>query len=127
MPDPRREPAGAAPAPPGAPAPERRHGFVLYVAGTAPRSLRAIANTRRFCEQFLTGCFTLEVVDIYQEPTLAEAAGVLAVPVLVKTEPLPEQRFIGDMSDTQQIAASLGFGRSEGERQSNDGADSARA
>lgn len=83
--------------------------LVLYVAGTAPRSLRAIANTRRLCEQHLGGRCDLQVVDIYQQPALAEEAGILAVPVLVKKRPLPLLRFVGDLSDLQRVIDGLGL------------------
>lgn len=92
--------------------PEERPGpfaLVLYVAGTAPRSLRAIANTRRLCEQYLAGRCDLQVVDIYQQPALAELDGILAVPVLIKKDPPPLMRFIGDMSDLQRVIEGLGL------------------
>lgn len=83
--------------------------LVLYVAGTAPRSLRAIANTRRLCDQHLEGRYDLEVVDIYQQPALAEADGVLAVPVLIKKHPAPILRFVGDLSNLQRVIDGLGL------------------
>lgn len=90
--------------------------LVLYVAGTAPRSLRAIANTRRLCQQ-MEGAYDLEIVDIYQQPDLAEVDEILAVPVLIKKQPLPAMRFVGDLSDLRRVAAGLGLpdGRMDGE------------
>ncbi len=82
--------------------------LVLYVAGSAPRSLRAIANTRRLCQQ-IEGDYDLEIVDIYQQPDLAEEDGILAVPVLIKRQPLPVMRFVGDLSDLGRVAAGLGI------------------
>jgi len=89
----------------------RPQGYVLalYVAGAAPRSLRAIANVRRLCQEHLSDCHELQVIDIYQEPALAERDGVLAVPVLVRRQPLPERSFIGDMSDFDRVLQGLGL------------------
>ena len=81
--------------------------LVLYVAGSAPRSLRAVAAVRKLCQEYLPGCHSLEVVDIYQQPALAEEAGILAVPLLIKQEPPPEQKFVGDMSNLEAIINSL--------------------
>ena len=80
----------------------------LYVAGTAPRSLRAIANMRAICEEHLPGQYALEVIDIYQHPAAAEEAELVAIPMLVKKSPPPLRRFIGDMSDTERILTGIG-------------------
>jgi circadian clock protein KaiB len=80
----------------------------LYVAGSTPRSLRAIANTRALCEEFLPGQYALEVIDIYQQPALAEEAELIAIPMLIKKSPLPLRRFVGDMSDTGLILTGMG-------------------
>lgn len=79
----------------------------LYVTGTTPRSMRAISNIRKICEQHLEGCYDLEVVDISQHPTLAEGAQIIAAPTLIKQLPLPLRRFIGDMSQTDRILLGL--------------------
>jgi circadian clock protein KaiB len=94
----------------------RPDGYVLalYVAGAAPRSLRAIANVRRLCREHLSDCYELQVIDIYQEPALAELDGILAVPVLVKRQPLPARSFIGDMSNFDRVLEGLGLSRSAG-------------
>lgn len=93
-----------------------RYVLVLYVAGSAPRSLRAVAFARRLCDDYLPGCHDLEVVDIYQQPALAEAAGILAVPALIRKLPPPEIMIVGDLSDTAQLVRGLGLSR-----QSRDG------
>jgi len=94
----------------------RPEGYVLalYVAGAAPRSLRAIANVHRLCRDYLSECHELQVIDIYQEPLLAEKDGILAVPVLVKRHPLPARSFIGDMSDFDRVIEGLGLPRRAG-------------
>ena len=75
----------------------------LYIAGTTPRSTRAVAKIREICERDLKGRYDLEVIDLYQKPTLAKDEQIIAVPTLVKHLPVPLRRFIGDLSDTQRI------------------------
>jgi circadian clock protein KaiB len=96
---------------------ESPHVLVLYVAGSAPRSLLAVANVRKLCQEHLPGSHELEVVDIYQQPALAEEAGILAVPALIRTQPPPEVRLVGDMTDTRRLLLGLGlpFGSVSGE------------
>lgn len=85
------------------------HKYVmrLYVTGATPRSTRAITNLRRLCDEHLPGRYELEVIDIYQQPALAVEGQIIAAPTLVKSLPLPLRKFIGDMSDTKTILASL--------------------
>ena len=79
----------------------------LYIAGTTPRSTRAVANIRDICERNLNGRYELEVIDIYQKPTLAKGEQIIAAPTLVKHLPLPLRRFIGDLSDTERILVGM--------------------
>jgi len=79
----------------------------LYVTGITPRSKLAIENVRTICEEHLKGRYDLEVVDIYQQPTLAKGEQIIAAPTLVKKLPLPLRRFIGDMSQTDKILLGL--------------------
>ncbi len=79
----------------------------LYVTGTTPRSMRAISNIRKICEEHLEGRYDLEVVDISQHPTLAEGEQIIAAPTLIKMLPLPLRRFIGDLSQTDRILLGL--------------------
>lgn len=81
----------------------------LYVAGTTPRSARAIANIKRICEEELQGRYDLEVIDIYQQPDTANGEQVIAVPTLIKSLPTPLRRIIGDLSDTEQVIVGLGI------------------
>jgi circadian clock protein KaiB len=80
----------------------------LYVTGSSPRSIRAISNIRKICDEHLRGCHDLEIVDISQAPLLAKREQILAAPTLVKMLPLPSRRFVGDMSQSERIL--LGFG-----------------
>ena len=79
----------------------------LYITGATPRSIRAISNIRKICEEYLEGRYDLEVVDISQHPTLAEGEQIIAAPTLIKRLPLPLRRFIGDMSQTERILLGL--------------------
>ena len=79
----------------------------LYVTGTTPRSMRAISNIRKICEEHLEGHYDLEVVDICAHPVLAEGEQIIAAPTLIKTLPLPMRRFIGDLSQTDRILLGL--------------------
>lgn len=84
-----------------------RYVLRLYVTGTTPHSTRAIVNIRKLCEQHLQGRYDLEVVDIAQNPSLAEGHQIIAAPTLIKELPLPLRRFIGDLSQTERILVGL--------------------
>src|SRR5512140_3677378 len=70
----------------------------LYVTGTTARSVRAIANMKKICDEHLPGRYRLEVIDLYQQPELAQMQQIVAAPTLVKELPLPVRRVLGDMS-----------------------------
>lgn len=84
-----------------------RYRFRLFVAGTAPRSLRAVESVRRICDAHLAGRYELEIVDIYQQPELAQRDGIVAAPILLKVAPLPERRIAGDLLDAQRVLRDL--------------------
>jgi circadian clock protein KaiB len=79
----------------------------LFVAGNTTRSTQAIENIREICEKNLKGRYSLEVIDIYQQPELARGEQVLAAPTLIKTLPLPLRRIIGNLSSTERILVGL--------------------
>jgi circadian clock protein KaiB len=79
----------------------------LYVAGVTPRSSGAIRSLTELCETHLKGRYTLEIVDLYQQPTLAAADQIVAAPTLIKTLPLPLRRLIGDMANEAKILVDL--------------------
>ena len=79
----------------------------LYVTGTTPQSVRAIANVKKLCELHLKGRYELDVVDLYQQPQLARGEQIIAAPTLIKKMPLPERRMIGDMSQSQRVLDGL--------------------
>lgn len=79
----------------------------LYVTGSSPRSLRAVANLKQFVDELLEGTAQLDVIDIYQDPEAAKKAQIVASPTLIKEHPLPIQRVLGDLSDRRKLAAVL--------------------
>lgn len=79
----------------------------LYVTGTTGKSMRAIQNVRRICEEHLRGLYDLEVVDIYKNLPLARGDQIVAAPTLIKRLPEPLRRLIGDMSDEQRVLVGL--------------------
>jgi circadian clock protein KaiB len=83
----------------------------LYVAGTSSKSLRAIQNARQLCDEYLADRYTLEVIDIFQQPQLAKDDQIIAVPTLIKKLPAPLRRFIGDLSDRNVLIVGLDLKR----------------
>lgn len=79
----------------------------LYIAGATQESARAIRNIRMLCEERLDGHYELEVVDVYQQPTLARDDQILAVPTLIKRLPLPLRKLIGDLSNKDRVLLGL--------------------
>ena len=87
--------------------PAERYRLRLYVTGATAKSLRAIHNIKRICEEHLEGRYHLEVIDIYQQPVLARGDQIVAAPTLIKYLPAPLRKFIGDMSNTERILLGL--------------------
>lgn len=81
----------------------------LYAAGASMNSVKAIENVKAVCETHLKGRYELEIIDIYQQPLLAQEDQIIALPLLIRKYPLPERRFVGDMSDTEVIINGLGI------------------
>lgn len=86
---------------------QRKYVLRLYVAGINPRSSAAIRSITEICEEHLQGRYELQVIDIYQQPTLAKGEQIIAAPTLIKKLPLPLRRFIGDLADTDRILVGL--------------------
>jgi circadian clock protein KaiB len=79
----------------------------LYVAGQTPKSIRAIANLQRICEQELAGQYHVEVIDLMERPLLAKGDEIIALPTLVRKLPTPIRKIIGDLSDTEMVLVGL--------------------
>jgi circadian clock protein KaiB len=92
------------------PAKGRRYVLRLFTSGTTPRSARAIQNLCEICESNLKGQYDLEVIDIYQEPGRASQSDIIAAPTLIKEEPLPIRRMVGDLSDRPKVLFNLAIG-----------------
>ena len=108
--------AGSEPAVPsstadGAEAPTQaapgNYNLRLYVAGQTPKSLSAVANLKRICEDHLSGRYTIEVVDLLVTPQLAAGDQIVALPTLVRRLPPPLKRIIGNLSDTERVLVGL--------------------
>lgn len=102
-PEPRPGP-GAAPTDPAT-----GDGYVLrlYVASFTPRSLAAIRSVKEVCERHLQGRYSLEIIDIYEQPSLAKGEQIVAAPTLIRQLPLPLRRLIGDMADEERVLVGL--------------------
>jgi circadian clock protein KaiB len=86
---------------------DRHYVLRLYVVGATARSQQAIANLRELCETELAGRYELEVIDIYQQPTLGAGEQIIAAPTLIKQLPPPVRRLVGDMSDRDHVLLGL--------------------
>ncbi len=79
----------------------------LYVAGQTPKSMAAFANLKTICEQHLQGKYTIEVIDLLENPKLAKGDQILAIPTLVRKLPPPLRKIIGDLSNTERVLVGL--------------------
>jgi circadian clock protein KaiB len=96
-------------------APDEVHGDTstwhmrLYVAGQSPKCLDAFANLKSLCEEHLAGHYAIEIIDLVEQPALAAADDILAVPTLVRRLPAPARKVIGDLSNTDRVLGHLGL------------------
>ncbi|MGE3539765.1 MAG: circadian clock KaiB family protein [Candidatus Tectimicrobiota bacterium] len=81
----------------------------LYITGTTSNSAQAVRNLTKLCQEHLAGRYALEVIDLYQQPALARADHIVAVPTLLKKLPPPVQTFIGNLADEHHLATRLGL------------------
>jgi len=86
---------------------DQRFMLRLYVAGQTAKSLVAFANLKQICEEHLAGKCTIEVVDLLENPQLAEGDQILAIPTLVRRLPPPIRKIIGDLSNTERVLVGL--------------------
>ncbi len=84
-----------------------RYALRLYVTGVTQLSRRALANIKEICEKNFRGNYSLEIIDLYQQPELTQKQQIVASPTLVKTRPLPLCRFVGDLSDSSKVLSKL--------------------
>jgi circadian clock protein KaiB len=79
----------------------------LYVAGQTPKSITALANLKKICEEHLVGRYQIEVIDLLEHPQLAGGDQILAVPTLVRRLPEPLKRLIGNLSNMERVLVGL--------------------
>ena len=79
----------------------------LYVAGKTPKSITALSNLKKYCEEHLKGQYKIEIVDLLEKPQLAEGDQIFAVPTLVRKVPVPIQKIIGDLSNEEKVLVGL--------------------
>jgi circadian clock protein KaiB len=79
----------------------------LYVAGQSPKSVAAFANLKRLCEEHLAGKYTIEVIDLLEQPQLAAGDQIVALPTLVRKLPQPLRKIVGDLSNTERTLVGL--------------------
>ena len=75
----------------------------LFISGMLQNSFRAVNNINRICEEHLKGKYSLEIIDIYQQPDLAISEQIMVIPVMIIKHPLPERRIIGDLSNVEKV------------------------
>lgn len=79
----------------------------LYTAGQTPKSLAALSNLKKLCDEHLSGRYSIEIVDLLQNPRLAKDDQIVAIPTLVRKLPAPMRKIIGDLSDTERALVGL--------------------
>jgi len=79
----------------------------LYVAGQTPKAITAFTNLKKICEEQLNGKYTIEVIDLMQNPQLAAEFQIVALPTLIRKLPVPVRKIIGDLSDTERVLIGL--------------------
>ena len=86
---------------------KKKYELRLYIAGTTPKSVTALRNLKKYCEEHLKGIYEIEVIDLLQEPQLAKGDQILAIPTLVRTLPQPIRKIIGDLSNKERVLVGL--------------------
>jgi circadian clock protein KaiB len=86
---------------------EKSWNLRLYVAGQTPKSIAALANLKKICEEHLEDQYNIEVVDLVRNPHLARKDQILAIPTLVRNLPTPIKKIIGDLSNTEKVLLGL--------------------
>jgi circadian clock protein KaiB len=86
---------------------EKQWNLRLYIAGQTPKSVTALANLKRICEEHMDGQYHIEIIDLLENPQLARKDQIVAIPTLVRELPQPLRRIIGDLSNTQKVLVGL--------------------
>ncbi len=86
---------------------EKQWNLRLYIAGQTPKSVTALANLKKICEEHMQGQYRIEIIDLLENPHLARKDQIVAIPTLVRELPQPMRRIIGDLSNTQKVLVGL--------------------
>ena len=86
---------------------EQTYELRLYIAGQTPKSVLALKNINKYCEEHLKGKYTIEVIDLLKTPQLAEGDQIFAIPTLVRKFPEPMRKIIGDLSNEEKVLVGL--------------------
>ena len=86
---------------------EERWNLRLYVAGETPKCVQAFQHLKLICEEHLQGRYTIEVIDLLKNPTLAQGDQIIAIPTLVRQLPPPVKKIIGDLTNTERVVVGL--------------------
>ncbi|TFF30358.1 circadian clock KaiB family protein [Mucilaginibacter psychrotolerans] len=86
---------------------KEHHKLILYIAGKTQKSIKAIENIGKYCEEHLKGSYTLEVIDLREHPQLAEGEQIIATPTLIRKLPNPIRTLVGDLSDKEKVLVGL--------------------
>jgi len=85
----------------------KKYELRLYIAGKTLKSVTALENLKKYCEEHLNGEYSIEVIDLLVHPQLAEGDQILAIPTLVKKVPEPVRKIIGDLSNEEKVLVGL--------------------
>src|SRR4249920_2061333 len=86
---------------------EKKYELRLYIAGQTPKSILALKNIRKYCEEHLLGKYSIEIIDLLKNPQLAEGDQIFAIPTLVRKFPEPLRKIIGDLSNEEKVLVGL--------------------
>lgn len=86
---------------------EQKYELRLYIAGKTQKSVTALNNLKKYCTEHLEGQYSIEVIDLLEQPQLAEGDQILAIPTLVKKVPEPVRKIIGDLSNAEKVLVGL--------------------
>ena len=95
-----------------------KYALYLYITGATHHSGEAVKNIKAFCERYLLGCYTLDIIDVYQQPSLVTTQQIIAAPTLIVKSPGLVRRIVGDLSNTDKILSTLGLKESFERRES---------
>ena len=86
---------------------EEKWELRLYIAGQTPKSILALKNITRYCQEHLSGKYTIEIIDLLKNPQLAAGDQIFAIPTLVRKFPEPLRKIIGDLSNEEKVLVGL--------------------